>query len=91
MMMSSDNISDILYNGILGPCYNSVWLFLSKLKEEKNTKNILYIVLRCKVRFEVKWCLRKRKGDSGFLIRPKYESHAPTQLSQGGRKMKDKG
>ena len=55
MMMSSDKISDILYNGILGPCYNSFWLFLSKLKEEeKIQKNILYIVLHCKVRFEVK-------------------------------------
>ena len=46
-MMSCDthNISDILYNGILGPCFNSCWPFLSKLKEEeKYKKDIVYCI-----------------------------------------------
>ena len=36
MMMSCDthNISDVLYNGILGPCFNSFWLFLSDYDDD---------------------------------------------------------
>ena len=48
MMMSCDthNISDILYSGILAPCFNSFWLFLGKLKrgEKKIQKDIEYCV-----------------------------------------------
>ena len=46
MLMSCDtrNISEILYNGIFGPCFNSYWLFLGKLKKKIPKR---YCILYC--------------------------------------------
>ena len=44
-------ISDILYNGILGPCFNSFWPFLSKLKKQSTW---IYCILYCVAKFRLK-------------------------------------